>query len=237
MLVGLGGNNGSSVVAGVLANKLCVPPSRSPDQSRLFWQETLTNAQAVHRRPMLPVLRASLCVSIAHGLTCMSALGKAHQGTLGPHAYPRWHQDCVGIEGVRCWAASLCWAASRCGSHSVSEELKQDERSVDAERCTCRGITWMTKDGLRKPNYWGSITQAATCRVGNYKGEEVHAPFSSLLPMVHPNDLVLGGWDISNLNLADAMERAKVRTAMHVMVQPVLDRCFWRHVVEVHDVC
>lgn len=68
----------------------------------------------------------------------------------------------------------------------------------------------MTKDGLRKPNYFGSLTHAATCRVGNYKGEEVNVPFSSLLPMVHPNDMVLGGWDISGLNLADAMERAQV---------------------------
>ena len=73
-----------------------------------------------------------------------------------------------------------------------------------------RGITWMTKDGLRTPNYWGSLTQAATVRVGNVAGEEAHAPVSALLPMVHPNDLELGGWDISGLNLADAMERAKV---------------------------
>jgi myo-inositol-1-phosphate synthase len=28
--------------------------------------------------------------------------------------------------------------------------------------------------------------------------------------MVHPNDFVIGGWDISGLNLADAMDRAKV---------------------------
>jgi myo-inositol-1-phosphate synthase len=28
--------------------------------------------------------------------------------------------------------------------------------------------------------------------------------------MVHPNDLVVGGWDISGMNLADAMDRAKV---------------------------
>jgi hypothetical protein len=55
----------------------------------------------------------------------------------------------------------------------------------------------MTKDGLQKPNYFGSLTHAATLRVGNYKGEEIHVPFSSLLPMVHPNDFVLGGWDIS----------------------------------------
>jgi hypothetical protein len=31
----------------------------------------------------------------------------------------------------------------------------------------------MTKDGLKKPNYWGSLTQAATVRLGNYEGEEV----------------------------------------------------------------
>jgi myo-inositol-1-phosphate synthase len=68
----------------------------------------------------------------------------------------------------------------------------------------------MTKDGLKKPNYFGSLTQAATCRVGNYMGEEIHTPFSSLLPMVKPTDFVLGGWDISGLNLAEAMERSKV---------------------------
>jgi len=28
--------------------------------------------------------------------------------------------------------------------------------------------------------------------------------------MVHPNDIVLGGWDISSMSLADAMERSKV---------------------------
>jgi len=68
----------------------------------------------------------------------------------------------------------------------------------------------MTKDGLKTPNYYGSLTQAATVRVGNVRGEEVHAPFSALAPMVHPNDVVLGGWDVSSLNLADAMERAAV---------------------------
>jgi myo-inositol-1-phosphate synthase len=72
------------------------------------------------------------------------------------------------------------------------------------------GITWITKDGVKTPNYWGSLTQAATCRLGNYKGEEMFAPFKALLPMAEPNDLVLGGWDISNVNMAEAMERARV---------------------------
>ena len=59
----------------------------------------------------------------------------------------------------------------------------------------------MTKDGLRTPNYWGSLTQAATVRVGNVAGEEAHAPVSSLLPMVHPNDIELGGWDKTGVDL------------------------------------
>ncbi len=71
----------------------------------------------------------------------------------------------------------------------------------------------MTKDGLRQPNYFGSLTQAATVRLGNYKGEEVFTPFKKLLPMVSPNDLVLGGWDISGLNMAESMERAQVRSS------------------------
>lgn len=44
----------------------------------------------------------------------------------------------------------------------------------------------MTKDGLKSPNYFGSLTQASTLRVGNYEGEEVYVPFKSLLPMVGP---------------------------------------------------
>ncbi len=33
----------------------------------------------------------------------------------------------------------------------------------------------------------------------------------NLVPMVDPNDIVFGGWDISGVNLAEAMERAQVR--------------------------
>ena len=72
------------------------------------------------------------------------------------------------------------------------------------------GITWKTKEGVRAPNYWGSLTQASVCRVGSVNGQEVHAPFKSLLPMVDPNDIVFDGWDISGMNMADAMERAQV---------------------------
>ncbi|KRT82911.1 hypothetical protein AMK59_4610, partial [Oryctes borbonicus] len=58
---------------------------------------------------------------------------------------------------------------------------------------------------------FGSITQSSTVRLGNDAyGECVHVPFNSLLPMVDPNDIIVDGWDISGLNLAEAMERARV---------------------------
>ncbi|KAJ1398638.1 hypothetical protein SESBI_30963 [Sesbania bispinosa] len=72
------------------------------------------------------------------------------------------------------------------------------------------GISWATKDKIQQANYFGSLTQASAIRVGSFQGEEIYAPFKSLLPMVNPEDIVFGGWDISNMNLADAMARARV---------------------------
>lgn len=74
------------------------------------------------------------------------------------------------------------------------------------------GLTWETVKGVLKPNYFGSLTQATTIRIGTDRstGREVHVPFNAMLPMVNPNDLVVGGWDISNVNMADAMARARV---------------------------
>ena len=51
------------------------------------------------------------------------------------------------------------------------------------------GITWKTKEGVRVPNYFGSLTQSSTCRVGSVKGQEVFTPFKTLLPMVNPNEI------------------------------------------------
>jgi len=31
---------------------------------------------------------------------------------------------------------------------------------------------------------------------------------NKIVPMINPENMILGGWDISNFNLADAMERA-----------------------------
>jgi myo-inositol-1-phosphate synthase len=41
-------------------------------------------------------------------------------------------------------------------------------------------------------------------------GKDFNVPISDILPMVHPDDLVLGGWDISSVSLDKAMQRAQV---------------------------
>lgn len=72
------------------------------------------------------------------------------------------------------------------------------------------GLKWQKRSREHESNYLGSVTQASTVRIGALNGEDVYLPFSHVLPMVHPNDLVVGGWDISGLNMAEAMKRADV---------------------------
>lgn len=73
------------------------------------------------------------------------------------------------------------------------------------------GISWRTREGKQTPDYVGSLTQASTIRIGaDENGQDVFVPFSHLLPMADPNSLKVGGWDINNTNLGDAMERSGV---------------------------
>lgn len=72
-------------------------------------------------------------------------------------------------------------------------------------------LKWNTKEGEQCANYYGSLTQASTVRLGiNNAGEAINIPFHTILPMVNPNDLVLTGWDINSMDLSKAMKRAKV---------------------------
>lgn len=75
-----------------------------------------------------------------------------------------------------------------------------------------RGLVWDTREGSRAANYYGSVVMGSTMKLGtNAKtAKDVNIPFHEVLPMVHPNDLVIGGWDISGMNMAEAMDRAAV---------------------------
>jgi myo-inositol-1-phosphate synthase len=85
--------------------------------------------------------------------------------------------------------------------------------------CTCvagaiankLGLTWETKEGTQKANYWGSVMLASTVKLGNdVRGNSVYTPMKNMLPMVDPDEIVWGGWDINGMNLGEAMKRAKV---------------------------
>lgn len=85
-------------------------------------------------------------------------------------------------------------------------------------------MTWETKEGVKQANFFGSLLQAATLNLGtDASGKDVYLPFKDVLPMVDPCDLVLDGWDISGMNLADAMKRAQVLdVALQQQLQPLM---------------
>lgn len=71
-------------------------------------------------------------------------------------------------------------------------------------------LSWETKLGTKQPNWFGSILQSSTVSLGFSEKGEVFVPMRDMLPMVQPNDLVIDGWDISNMSIKDAMRRAEV---------------------------
>ncbi|XP_053687508.1 inositol-3-phosphate synthase [Sabethes cyaneus] len=73
------------------------------------------------------------------------------------------------------------------------------------------GLEWRTRTGTQKANWYGSITQASTVLLGtDSSGQDVHIPMNKLIPMVSPDNIVVDGWDISSMNIGEAMVRAKV---------------------------
>ncbi|KAJ2475969.1 Myo-inositol-1-phosphate synthase, partial [Coemansia sp. RSA 2320] len=74
-----------------------------------------------------------------------------------------------------------------------------------------QGISWETRKGTQEPNYFGSVMMASTVKLGVDENlRDVYVPFNEVVPMAHPNDIVIGGWDINSLNIGEAMRRAQV---------------------------
>ncbi|KKY23442.1 putative myo-inositol-1-phosphate synthase [Phaeomoniella chlamydospora] len=74
------------------------------------------------------------------------------------------------------------------------------------------GLQWDTRDGLQSANWYGSVVMGSTIKLGtdSKTGEEIFVPLNSIVPMAQPENIVVGGWDISAMSIADAMDRAKV---------------------------
>ena len=80
-------------------------------------------------------------------------------------------------------------------------------------------LVWQTKRGPAQATYYGSFTQSVTTKVGmkvkkdelgQPKIEDIYMGIKDLLPMVNPNDLVIGGWDINDADMYSATIAAKV---------------------------
>jgi len=73
------------------------------------------------------------------------------------------------------------------------------------------GVSWTTRTGKHTPNFFGSITQSSTMRIGQTSSfEEVYMPIKNVVPMVDPCEMVISGWDCSSVDILHAMNRAAV---------------------------
>jgi myo-inositol-1-phosphate synthase len=66
-------------------------------------------------------------------------------------------------------------------------------------------VTWNTKKGKQTATMYGSMTQCSTMKVAEGEDGEVFLPIKEVIPLIEPTDLVIGGWDINSLDLAEAM--------------------------------
>lgn len=73
-------------------------------------------------------------------------------------------------------------------------------------------LQWKTRRGIQKPNFYGSLLLASTVHIGqsSYDGSDVYLPWNKLVPLNAPEDIVLGGWDISSKNMYQSVKRAQV---------------------------
>lgn len=114
------------------------------------------------------------------------------------HIYKYMHIRSIACSRVPIVPAACCLQNnnSTCIAGSIANKLN---------------VTWETKEGTKTANYWGSLMMASTVKLGHdAAGHAVYTPIRNLLPIVNPATLVWGGWDISSLNLGDAMKRAQV---------------------------
>ena len=110
-----------------------------------------------------------------------------------------WHPCCQEQVGGTSVDARENWGGNN-GSTATACIIANRER-----------MTWMTKEGERSANYFGSMTHSSTERLGNTAaGQDVNIPLCNRLPMVFTSDLVVGGWDISKMTSGDAMRHSKV---------------------------
>ncbi|KAL0212345.1 hypothetical protein RCL1_005971 [Eukaryota sp. TZLM3-RCL] len=85
-------------------------------------------------------------------------------------------------------------------------------------------LQWETPRGVQSANWYGSLMQCGTSILGNSSDGPVSIRFADMLPTLNPDDLVVGGWDISSFNLYKSMKRAQVfPIALQEQLKPYME--------------
>lgn len=74
-------------------------------------------------------------------------------------------------------------------------------------------LQWNSKEGTLSSNFYGSVCMSSTMSIGfdsENMSKEVFVPWYEVVPMVDPCDIVIGGWDINKLDMAESMRRSQV---------------------------
>lgn len=90
-----------------------------------------------------------------------------------------------------------------------------------------QNISWETRRGRQQPNFYGSLIMASSVLIGQEEetNKDVYVPFFNVAPFVHPNNLIIGGWDINGANLAEATARAQVlEPDLQRQLKPMLEK-------------
>ena len=77
-------------------------------------------------------------------------------------------------------------------------------------------LSWINRQGKQTANFYGSLTQSSVTKVGikfnpvTNHTQDVFKVVKDLVPLVNPTDILISGWDISDMDLYNASYRAQV---------------------------
>lgn len=88
------------------------------------------------------------------------------------------------------------------------------------------GMSWETRRGRQQANFYGSLLMASSVPLGTSDlGNEVYVKMHDIVPFCNPDNLVLGGWDISSMSLGDSLLRSRVLEPDLIrQVKPLMDQ-------------
>ncbi|GAY62252.1 hypothetical protein CUMW_216290 [Citrus unshiu] len=98
-----------------------------------------------------------------------------------------------------------------------NKSVAVDLLRAQSRQYIARGISWLQRTSCNKPKYYGSSYSSIYMLSWILQRRRDLCLLKSILPMVNQYDIMFGGQDTSDKNLADAMARAKVKDCSTVV--------------------